>query len=286
VGEPANQSAVDPEAAVAAAAEPVAAVSSVLDSYTAEAPSAQQAVDVFAGEWWSRLPDELGVISGELGLFEDSRIVQLLEWIGDADGVRILELGPLEGGHTYMLDRAGAVVDAIESNSRSYLKCLVVKELLGLRRARFMRGDFVAYLRQSTERYDLVLASGVLYHMVDPLELLDLLARASDRIAVWTHYYDAEILANSPTAEHFQVPAESVTVDGRIYQLHPRRYLDALDSSGFGGGPKSYARWMERQDILDTLARLGFDKIEIAVEDVEFMPGPCFLLFAERTRTG
>ena len=83
-------------------------------------------------------------------------------------GARILELGPLEGGHTYQFERLGAAeLIAIEANVEAYLKCLIVKELVGLRRSRFLLGDFIEYLKLDTTRYDLVFCCGVLYHMRD-----------------------------------------------------------------------------------------------------------------------
>lgn len=85
----------------------------------------------------------------------------------------VLELGPLEAGHTYMLEKMGArSIVAVEANSRAYLKCLIVKELFELKRAKFLLGDFVAYLKNNTRHFDLCLASGVLYHMQNPAELL------------------------------------------------------------------------------------------------------------------
>ncbi|HYU67336.1 MAG TPA: hypothetical protein VEK09_11315, partial [Jatrophihabitantaceae bacterium] len=69
----------------------------------------------------------------------------------------------------------------------------------------------------------------------------------------------------------------------RTYMLHPREYLHALASDGFGGGPRPYSRWMEREDILDELRRLGFGKLEITHETVDHMNGPAFLVLAERT---
>ena len=72
-------------------------------------------------------------------------MTQFLAEIGGVTEKTILELGPLEGGHSYMLDRAGAAqVVAIEGNARAYLKCLIVKELLGLPRVQFLCGDSVA----------------------------------------------------------------------------------------------------------------------------------------------
>ena len=254
-----------------------------LDFYVAAAPSAQVAVDVFAGEWTSLLPEELGVTSGHSPLFSDERIQHMIDWYGEAIvGSKVLELGPLEGAHTYMLDRAGADVFAIEANGRSFLKCLVVKELLCLQRARFALGDFMAYLRENTERYDLILVSGVLYHMMDPLELLTLVSRASDRLMFWTHYYDEKRLTQSPTAHKFQAPPEPIQFEDTTYLLHPRDYLEATNWAGFGGGPETRARWMEREDILNCLERLGFHDIEVSHEEPDHMNGPSMMLLARR----
>lgn len=254
-----------------------------LDSYTSAAPSPQVAVDIFSGEWSSRLPDELNVTSGDSGLFADPRIDTAIEWFGKGIvGADVLELGPLEGGHTFMLDRAGAKVYAVESNSRAYLKCLVAKELLGMKHARFVRGDFVEFLRTQHHRYDLVVASGVLYHMADPVELLTLMAAAGDRLAIWTHYYDGETLRHSSTARQFQTPPEPYQFGDARYLLHPRDYLEALAWGGFCGGPETYAHWMERHDILDCLGRLGFTDIQINHEQPMHPNGPSFLLLARR----
>ena len=223
------------------------------------------------------------MVSGDSELFADSRIERTIEWFGEGIvGADVLELGPLEGGHTYMLDRAGAKIYAVESNSRSFLKCLVTKELLDMKNARFARGDFVEYLRIQRDKYDLVLASGVLYHMVDPVDLLTLMAKASDRLAIWTHYYDADILASSPSARQFQAAAEPFQFGDATYLFHPRDYAEALAWGGFCGGPATYARWMERQDIIDCLGRLGFTDIQISHEQTEHPNGPSFMLLARR----
>lgn len=255
----------------------------ILDSYASAAPSAQLALDIFPGEWSSKLPDELNVTSGHAELFADARIETAIEWFGDAiDGARVCELGPLEGGHTYMLDRAGAEVYAIESNSRAFVKCLISKELLGMPHARFLRGDFVQYLRTNSDRYDLMLASGVLYHMVDPMELLRLMAAFADHLVIWTHYFDADIVMNSDLARQFQAEPDAVQIGDTTYTLHPREYLEALTWGGFCGGPETYARWMERQDILDCLDRLGFNDVEVAFDHPDHQNGPSFMLLARR----
>src|SRR3954447_24127366 len=95
----------------------------ILNSYVRSAPSAQNALDIFKGEWASRLPSPCAdLCAGPLPLFADTRISRFLDEIGGITGKTVLELGPLEGGHSYMLDRAGpSEIVSIEGNSRAYL---------------------------------------------------------------------------------------------------------------------------------------------------------------------
>ena len=154
----------------------------MLNGYIRKIPSAQNAVDIFEGEWSSKFPDEFGERAGDASLFADERIKIGVEKLGGIGGQRVRELGPLEAGQTYMLEQLGAAeIVAIEANSHTYLKCLITKELTCLRKARFLLGDFVEYLRHTCETFDLILASGVLYHMSNPVELISLISRRADR---------------------------------------------------------------------------------------------------------
>ena len=112
------------------------ATASILDAYVKSAPSAQNALDIFKGEWASVLPPPYNHLqAGGIPLFQDQRAAWALEQLGGCQGQRVLELGPLEGAHSYILQQHGAAsVTAIEANTRAYLKCLIVKELLGLDR--------------------------------------------------------------------------------------------------------------------------------------------------------
>jgi len=49
-------------------------------------------------------------------------------------------------------------VHAIDANTLAYLKCLTVKDLLGLEACQFELGDFDAYLAETQQRYDLIRA--------------------------------------------------------------------------------------------------------------------------------
>ncbi len=255
---------------------------SILDEYVRSAPSDQHAIDIFAGEWSSSFPASTGLIAGTVPLFEDPRITWVLDQLGDAHDLRVLELGPLEGAHSAMLHQAGASVVAVEANTRAYLKCLVVKEILGLHRCRFLLGDFGAHLRTTAERYDLVLASGVLYHATDPIGLLEAIAGVADRVAIWTHYYHDEVVRSDPDKARRFVAPEVVTWRGERITLHRRNYLESLEWRGFCGGPEASAVWMERDGIVRVLEVLGLGRITVQSDDLANPNGACVMLLATR----
>jgi hypothetical protein len=236
-------------------------------------PSRQTAVNVFRGEWVSQLPDGLG--GGRVPLFADERIDWLASQV-DLAGRTVLELGPLEGGHSYMLERFGAErVVAVEANRRAYLRCLVVKEVLSLRQVEFLCGDLVEYLRKTEETFDLCLASGILYHMREPIEILRLAARLSDRLYLWTHYYDAErIRANPQVARHF--PSD----EGPPYRFE---YQESRDARSFCGSGGRHSNWLDRSTIIRILGELGFDRLEFAFDEPGHQHGPAVAIFAQRT---
>jgi hypothetical protein len=259
------------------------------DEYVLGAPSPQHAIDLFAGEWSSRFPATgAGPLrAGQVPLFEDRRLEWAIGRMGGVAGRRVLELGPLEAGHTWMLEQRGAAeIVSIEANRRAYLKCLVVKEVFGMARARFLLGDFVAFLQEHPEaRFDIGLASGVLYHMRDPVGLLRVLSRACDRLYLWTHYYDAGLVAGGPVAARFGSP-EPHSVDGFEHTLHPHWYQAARFDRRFCGSGETHPRWMTREAILAALRHCGYSRLEVAFEEPDHANGPAFAVVADRHQAG
>lgn len=252
--------------------------------YIKSEPSAQNALDIFKGEWWCRFPPPYDQLrAGNLHIFNDARITWAISQWGDLAGKSILELGPLEGAHAYMFERAGAgSVTSIEANTHAYLKCLIVKEILGLTHTRFLCGDFLEYLRNSPPRFDAVCASGVLYHMTVPIELLALIGKVTDRLFLWTHYYDAEhVRANRTLAKRFTATLDS-DYEGLPYRLHRYQYRGSFVRREFCGGTRPYAHWLSREDILAALKHFGFAAVETAFELPDHTDGPSFALVAHK----
>jgi hypothetical protein len=253
--------------------------STQLDHYTKEEPSPKLAFEIFDGAWSSNIP---GFGLGKSELFEDHRVRWLEQHCGGFAGKAILELGPLEGGHTYMMSRGGAEkIVAIESNSKAFLKCLVVQNALKFE-ANFMYGDFRKSLAKRDQKFDLVFASGVLYHMIDPVSLLDDMAHAADSLCIWTHYYDPEVakrnewmkrhLSETPTVSEFH---------GRAINSHRNEYLQLVNDTKFAGGAAPHSQWMTRESLLGVLEDLGMTVV-IGNENNDHHAGPSILLYATR----
>jgi len=203
---------------------------------------------------------------------------------GGVRGRRILEIGPLEGGHSCMLERAGAAeVLAVEANTRSYLKCLCVKEVFGLRAVRFVLGDCMAFMEQDRGGWDMVFASGVLYHMQDPMGFLTHLPKLAPRVLLWTHYYDAAIVRGDPAIAHKFGACVRGTRAGFPYEFVQQSYKEALHWKGFCGGSAATSEWLTRDTILGYLRHLGYGRLEVAFETPDHPNGPAFAVYAERT---
>ena len=194
----------------------------------------------------------------------------------------MLELGPLEGGHSFSMHQLGAgSITAIEANSRAFLRLLCVKELFGLDRLRPLLGSFMPFLVEPDSRqYDLVVASGVLYHMTDPLMLLDLICNLTDRVFLWTHYYDLEVAMAGSDAALFGVPEAQRR--GAFSCLGCRRdYPDAaLAWSGSMAGRAENATWLNRDGILDFLRSRGMNRIEVGFDHATHQNNPALAVAA------
>ncbi len=245
-----------------------------LPAFVTSRPCHQNAVDLFKERGWvCRLPVE-GIRSGDTRPFDcDRRPQMVVDVCGRIDGFKILELGPLEGGHTYQLERLGAgSILGIEASPEFYLKSLITKEILGLK-ARFLLGDFNLYLEETEERYDLVFASGVLYHMKDPIHTLSLISRVAPRVFIWSHYVPKSTVPAAPPIERHGFRCHYFEVFYPGYQHTGRRWSGVMPS----------CNRLYLNDITAALEFFGFDRVTTVEDDVGHVNGPAVSLVAEKT---
>ncbi len=253
--------------------------------YCREAPSEQNMLDILGGSWVSALPEAKGLRAGATAHYEIDRRVG---WANSAlpnglKGMSVLELGPLEAYHTYLLQQFGtAQITSVEANNLSFLKCLIVKELLHLD-ASFLYGDCTKYLETVDKRFDLAWVSGLLYHHTDPLYLLDLLQNVTDTLFIHTHYFVPEVILSNPAFARFFDPSRNMTVERRGYRAEyfHRNYLEER-SGVFSGGPDDFSYWLKQEDIFGFLRAAGFTSITIGKDHPHNPNGPAMYFLARR----
>jgi hypothetical protein len=233
-----------------------AMLESALENYTDKAPSLQNAIDIFSGEWSSRVPDAIN--TGAADLFADPRVEY---WISQTrsyfNGKKIgqlvaLELGPLEGAHSLMFEHAGWQVTSIESNYRAFLKTLIVYN------------HFIS-------------ASGVLYHMKNPILSIDLILNKCNSVGIWTHFVTEDFMASSPGRWH----REAIQIGNNSYTGYKQYYGEGLGSNRFCGGGQDYAIWLTQDQIIERLSINGF-KTHVGNVILDHPNGPCITLHASR----
>ena len=259
--------------------------------YCRQSPSSQTMADIFKGEWFSAFPAQYGIEAGTINHFDFS-VDPRVQWTDQTlfsglKGLRVLELGPYEAYNTWQLEQLGATdVIAIENNKISFLKCLVVKEITGLK-ASFLHGDFIPYLDHcvaANERFDILWASGVLYHQTRPLDLLEAISKVTTKVFIHTHYYDEQMIAANPELKSYFNPRKNEfhERDGFKVELFYKSYKGSNRGAMFSGGAQDYSFWLKKEDIFAFLKRLGFSKITIEVDTPDHSNGPGICFLAEK----
>jgi hypothetical protein len=192
----------------------------VFDSYVSSVPRPQNAIDAIGG-WSSAFPPGCGVSAGERKDYDDPRIRWAIDCFGSLEGRSVLELAPGEAGHTFLLDSAGARVDAIEPSRAGFIRCLVAKEVMRLTRSRFWLGDIERFLRDDDKAYDFVVACDALRRFAEPLDFVALIARRADAIFIHTQVAPQD--------------GEAIRDEDRNVAPAPRRddLIEALRKAGF-----------------------------------------------------
>lgn len=256
------------------------------ERFLLEAPRSENAFDIQKGNWTSRVPGLKDSQTGSLELFSDDRILWVISHLEHQSNVKVLELGPLEGAHSFQLESAGMSVTAIEANVNAFLRCLIVKNHFNLS-TKFVLGDF------SSEDYifpnvDLIVASGVLYHQQNPLSLLKKISQSSDQVFFWSHIYDDrhELWDSNIVklvGKKFRPDlTQTININGINVRLVPYLYQDALDWDGFTGGVEIGSKWIHREDLVPLLKSFGYKDIELNFDQVDHPNGPSIGVWASK----
>ena len=201
-----------------------------------------------------------GVASGGDYQVNDQRVQRFLEYFPNVR--TILELGSLEGGHTFLLARHRGVerVLAIEGRLANIDKAKFIGSLLGVSNVQFKHANLEQLQFPSLGYFDAIFCCGLLYHLPEPWKLISQTPLVAPSLFLWTVY------ANEHEA--------TIEIDG----LRGRAYVEhGLNDPLSGLSPKSF--WLTLPSLLDLLTRSGYGKIEV-LEKLQSPNGPAVTLAA------
>lgn len=197
---------------------------------------------------------------GEFDAMNDVRLVQFKAQFPAARTV--LELGSLEGGHSFGLARDSDIerILAIEGRTVNIERAQFVGRLLGVDKVRFIEANLENIELADYGKFDAVFCSGLLYHLPAPWKLIAQCARASSNLFIWTHYAgDAET-----TIVH--------GFKGKWYRESGfRDPLSGLSQESF---------WPTLDCLKAMLAQEGFTGIHVVEDQAEHPHGPAVTLAA------
>lgn len=253
----------------------------IRDSYETKKPTKQNIFDRFKGNFATRFP---GVDTGGYADLSDDERIHWCNSLLNLKDKNILECGPLELGHSYMMHNFGCnKITAVENNWFCYLKCLAVKESLKINNVDLLFGDVIEYLKESTDRFDFVVCSGILYHLPNPIELIHLISLFTENVFIWTHIYDEK----SSTMKIQSIDKAQIEYDGEVYSGGRQNYQDKGNSkleSLYCGGKFKISFWISETDLYKALKKYGFINIQKNEElcDLNHVYGPCISIFASK----
>jgi hypothetical protein len=201
---------------------------------------------------------------GEISALSDPRVEQFFRF-APAVGT-ILELGSLEGAHTFMLAGRPGIkrVLALEGRERNLRKARFVQELLRVDNVEFAQTNLEEGDLTALGKFDAVFCSGLMYHLPEPWKLIEKLSAITPKLFIWTHYAqdtEAEVISNG---------------------LRGRIFVEGGSEEPLSGmSPTSM--WLTLGSLITSLTRSGYRSIHVIHNDLTHSNGPAVTVGATAT---
>ena len=222
------------------------------------------------------LGDGLTTMRGAPGFFAtDMRLAAVrrvlrMRFGDDVSGLRIADLGCLEGGFAAALALDGATVLGLEARPANLAKADLLRRWFGLQRLSLHEGDVKELTREQYGEFDVVLALGILYHLDHPAAWLRQIGAAvRTMLIVDTHVApptEALRLAMRPDLRDLS-PLEMEIVGrdayvGRWYDEFDEGISDAARAEQLWASWSNHQSfWLTEESLLRALSHAGFDVV-------------------------
>lgn len=224
------------------------------------------------GPWVTRFVIDGVEYGGGSDAMKDVRVDQFFRFFPNAG--RILELGSLEGGHTFNLaSRPGAdYVLGVEGRRENVERAEFVRGLLGVENVEFRTANLEEADLASFGEFDAVFCSGLLYHLPEPWKLIEQISRVSPNLFVWTHYARGDVADSD--LQVLKGARNTVRNGLEGWEYREGGLKDPLS----GMSPSSF--WPTLDGLRDMLKTHGFEEIHLIRDNPNNPHGPAITLAA------
>jgi hypothetical protein len=229
-----------------------------------------------SGQEWTahniRLTGELTTWPGHYDFFIDGRLKAIermfrLVFGEDLNGLRIADLGSLEGGFALAFALRGAQVVGVEARKTNFEKLAVLRDHFELPKLNFVQADVKDFSAERFGQFDATLALGILYHLDAPAAWLRQVSAATKRvIVVDTHFAPADEAALQRIDPRIAAlgPIEAMKTGGIPY--HGRWFTEyGANEAAEGMVWASYSNWrsfwLTKESLLRAIRDAGFDLV-------------------------
>jgi SAM-dependent methyltransferase len=182
-------------------------------------------------------------------------------------GLRIADLGCLEGGFTVEFARMGMDALGLEVRQSNFRNCLHVKQHVDLPNLQFINDDAWNLWRHGT--FDVVFCCGLLYHIDRPVAFIRMLSRLCRKVLILNTHFATET-ANPNYCLSDITSHESVK--GRWFLEYDSSDVELkgnLDMLKWASWSNDRSFWIQREHIFDVLKQTGFN---LVMEDFDCLP--------------
>jgi SAM-dependent methyltransferase len=178
----------------------------------------------------------------------------------------ILELGALEGAHSFILaERPGVErVVALEGREPNLRKARFVQNLLAVPNVEFIQANLEHTDLDRFGKFDAVFCCGLVYHLPEPWKLLEQLPRVAPVLYIWTQYAREEEAGD--------------VGPGWRGKIHIEGGADEPLS-----GMSATATWLTIQSLGDVLRTSGYKRVDVIYDDPAHPNGPAVTIGATTT---
>jgi 2-polyprenyl-3-methyl-5-hydroxy-6-metoxy-1,4-benzoquinol methylase len=227
-------------------------------------------------EWTAhnvRLTPEVTTIPGQPDFMEtDLRLRAILRALSvlyraNLTGLRVADLGCLEGGFSLALAQRGMKMLGIEARRKNLEKVLLLKEHFEASNLELMCDDVKNFTRERFGVFDVVLALGILYHLDEPVAWLRQIAETTrGALVVDSHYAPADesSLAQIDPRLSQLSPLERIEVGGEVYEgrwFYEYGKKDDREAQLWASYSNRSSFWLTKESLLRALMRAGFDLV-------------------------